>query len=123
MRLHPYLLEGINWLCYSWVNGIDKILADEMGLGKTIQTATFLSLPRDGPPLNHHQLGARVQNVGDKESRTIIRELELSFGEGAVRGGRASKIRPNNFKFTVLNFLNKNKFNDLSTFQSEFAEY
>lgn len=35
--LHPYQLEGINWLRHCWTNGIDAILADEMGLGKTIQ--------------------------------------------------------------------------------------
>ena len=40
--LHPYQLEGLNWLRYSWANGTDTILADEMGLGKTIQTITFL---------------------------------------------------------------------------------
>lgn len=27
MQLHPYQLEGINWLRYSWANGIDTILA------------------------------------------------------------------------------------------------
>lgn len=40
--LHPYQLEGLNWMRYSWANGTDIILADEMGLGKTIQTITFL---------------------------------------------------------------------------------
>lgn len=40
--LHPYQLEGVNWLRYSWSNGTDTILADEMGLGKTIQTIVFL---------------------------------------------------------------------------------
>jgi hypothetical protein len=35
--LHPYQMEGINWLRHCWINGIDAILADEMGLGKTIQ--------------------------------------------------------------------------------------
>ena len=40
--LHPYQLEGVNWLRYSWAQGTDTILADEMGLGKTIQTITFL---------------------------------------------------------------------------------
>jgi SNF2 family DNA or RNA helicase len=40
--LHPYQLEGLNWLRYSWAHHIDTILADEMGLGKTIQTITFL---------------------------------------------------------------------------------
>lgn len=41
--LHPYQLEGVNWLRFSWANHIDTILADEMGLGKTIQTIAFLS--------------------------------------------------------------------------------
>ena len=40
--LHPYQLDGLNWLRYSWSNGTDTILADEMGLGKTIQTIVFL---------------------------------------------------------------------------------
>ncbi|WAR14925.1 CHD3-like protein [Mya arenaria] len=42
-KLHPYQLEGLNWLRYSWANHTDTILADEMGLGKTIQTISFLS--------------------------------------------------------------------------------
>lgn len=41
-ELHPYQLEGVNWLRFSWANGTDTILADEMGLGKTIQTIVFL---------------------------------------------------------------------------------
>lgn len=49
MQLHEYQLEGLNWLRYSWANGIDTILADEMGLGKTIQTIVFLySLFKEG---------------------------------------------------------------------------
>jgi SNF2 family DNA or RNA helicase len=35
--LHPYQMEGINWLRHSWAKGCHAILADEMGLGKTIQ--------------------------------------------------------------------------------------
>ena len=41
-QLHPYQLEGLNWLRFSWANGTETILADEMGLGKTIQTIAFL---------------------------------------------------------------------------------
>ena len=41
-NLHPYQLEGLNWLRFSWAQGTDTILADEMGLGKTIQTIVFL---------------------------------------------------------------------------------
>jgi chromodomain-helicase-DNA-binding protein 4 len=49
MELHPYQLEGVNWLRYSWAHNTDTILADEMGLGKTIQTIVFLySLFKEG---------------------------------------------------------------------------
>ncbi|XP_053675987.1 chromodomain-helicase-DNA-binding protein Mi-2 homolog [Anopheles nili] len=123
MRLHPYQLEGINWLRYSWANGTDTILADEMGLGKTIQTATFLySLYKEGHckgpflvavPLSTIINWERefetwapdfycITYVGDKESRSVIRENELSFEEGAVRGGKASRIRASSIKFNVL---------------------
>ena len=42
--------------------------------------------------------------VGDRESRTVIREHEFSFVEGAVKGGpKASKVRTQeNLKFHVL---------------------
>ncbi|XP_046412635.1 chromodomain-helicase-DNA-binding protein Mi-2 homolog isoform X1 [Neodiprion pinetum] len=123
MQLHPYQLEGLNWLRYSWGQGIDTILADEMGLGKTIQTITFLySLYKEGHckgpflvsvPLSTIINWERefetwapdfycVTYVGDKDSRIVIRENELSFEEGAVRGGRASKIRSSQIKFNVL---------------------
>jgi SNF2 family DNA or RNA helicase len=47
--LHPYQLEGINWLRHCWATGTDAILADEMGLGKTIQSMVFLySLVKEG---------------------------------------------------------------------------
>lgn len=124
MQLHPYQLEGLNWLRYSWGQGIDTILADEMGLGKTIQTITFLySLYKEGHckgpflvsvPLStiinwerEFELWAPdfyvITYVGDKDSRAVIRENELSFEEGAVcRGGRISRIRSNSIKFNVL---------------------
>ena len=40
--------------------------------------------------------------MGDKESRAVIRENELTFEEGAVRGGKASKIKSSSLKFHVL---------------------
>ena len=40
--LHPYQLEGMNWLRFSFAQNTNTILADEMGLGKTIQTISFL---------------------------------------------------------------------------------
>ncbi|XP_021937675.1 chromodomain-helicase-DNA-binding protein Mi-2 homolog isoform X5 [Zootermopsis nevadensis] len=123
MQLHPYQLEGLNWLRYCWGQGIDTILADEMGLGKTIQTITFLySLYKEGHCKGPFLLSVPLSTiinwerefetwapdfyvvtyVGDKDSRAVIRENELSFEEGAVRGGRASRIRANTIKFNVL---------------------
>lgn len=125
MELHPYQLEGINWLRYSWAHQTDTILADEMGLGKTIQTIVFLySLFKEGHcrgpflvsvPLStiinwerEFEVWAPdfyvVTYIGDKDSRVVIREHELSFEEGAVRGGpKASKLRKDiPIKFHVL---------------------
>lgn len=122
MQLHPYQLEGLNWLRYSWGNAIDTILADEMGLGKTIQTVTFLnSLFKEGHckgpflvsvPLStvinwerEFELWAPdlycITYVGDKDSRAVIRENEMTFDDGANRGGRPSKIK-STVKFNVL---------------------
>jgi len=125
MMLHPYQLEGLNWLRYSWGQGTDTILADEMGLGKTIQTITFLySLYKEGHCRGPFLISAPLSTiinwerefemwapdfycityVGDKDSRAVIREHELSFDEvsGANRGGRAGKVRSQNLKFHVL---------------------
>ncbi|KAL4714068.1 hypothetical protein ACJJTC_008422 [Scirpophaga incertulas] len=130
-----------------------------------------------------------ITYVGDKDSRAVIRENELTFDDGANRGGRPSKIKSQvkfnvlltsyelisidstclgsiewaclvvdeahrlksnqskffrllasyhiNYKllltgtplqnnleelFHLLNFLNKDKFNDLAAFQNEFAD-
>ncbi|RWS16916.1 chromodomain-helicase-DNA-binding protein Mi-2-like protein [Dinothrombium tinctorium] len=125
MELHPYQLEGINWLRYSWAHGIDTILADEMGLGKTIQTIVFLySLFKEGHCRGPFLVSAPLSTIinwerefevwapdfyvvtyiGDKDSRAVIREHELSFEEGAVRGGfKASRIKKDSpVKFHVL---------------------
>ncbi|CAH1990110.1 unnamed protein product [Acanthoscelides obtectus] len=123
-QLHEYQLEGLNWLRYSWANGIDTILADEMGLGKTIQTIVFLySLYKEGhckgPFLISVPLSTIINwerefetwapdfycitYVGDKDCRAVIRENELSFEDGAVsRGSKATRIRSSTVKFNVL---------------------
>ena len=42
-QLHPYQLEGLNWLLHAHRQGVHVTLADEMGLGKTIQTIAFVA--------------------------------------------------------------------------------
>ncbi|XP_051137067.1 CHD3-type chromatin-remodeling factor PICKLE-like [Andrographis paniculata] len=94
--LHPYQLEGLNFLRYSWAKQTHVILADEMGLGKTIQSIAFLaSLFEDKlyphlvvAPLSTLRNWERefatwaphmnvVMYVGTAQARTIIREYEF----------------------------------------------
>jgi SNF2 family DNA or RNA helicase len=103
--LHPYQLEGLNWLRYSFAQNTDVILADEMGLGKTIQTIVFLqALLKEGlsrgPFLISEPLATIINwerefeywapdmyvvtYTGDKEARSVIRKHEFSF-EGKNR--------------------------------------
>jgi len=46
-NMKPYQLEGLDWLCSLYENGLNGILADEMGLGKTLQTIAFLAFLRE----------------------------------------------------------------------------
>ncbi|OQS01190.1 hypothetical protein ACHHYP_01742 [Achlya hypogyna] len=41
--LRPYQLEGIQWMCNLFENGLNGILADEMGLGKTVQVIGMIA--------------------------------------------------------------------------------
>nr|XP_029531972.1 chromodomain-helicase-DNA-binding protein 5-like isoform X4 [Oncorhynchus nerka] len=107
--LHPYQLEGLNWLRFSWAQGTDTILADEMGLGKTVQTIVFLySLYKEGHSKGPYLVSAPLSTIinwerefemwapdfyvvtytGDKESRAVIRENEFTFEDIAVKTGR-----------------------------------
>ncbi|MBN3306768.1 CHD5 protein, partial [Amia calva] len=107
--LHPYQLEGLNWLRFSWAQGTDTILADEMGLGKTVQTIVFLySLYREGHSKGPFLVSAPLSTIinwerefemwapgfyvvtytGDKDSRAVIRENEFTFEDSAIKTGR-----------------------------------
>uniref|UniRef100_A0A0F7ZC91 Chromodomain-helicase-DNA-binding protein 1-like isoform X2 n=1 Tax=Crotalus adamanteus TaxID=8729 RepID=A0A0F7ZC91_CROAD len=42
IHLHPYQIEGVNWMIRCYETGHGCILGDEMGLGKTCQTISLL---------------------------------------------------------------------------------
>uniref|UniRef100_A0A8C1J6S1 Chromodomain helicase DNA binding protein 5 n=1 Tax=Cyprinus carpio TaxID=7962 RepID=A0A8C1J6S1_CYPCA len=107
--LHPYQLEGLNWLRFSWAQGTDTILADEMGLGKTVQTIVFLySLYKEGHSKGPFLVSAPLSTIinwerefemwapdfyivtyiGDKDSRAVIRENEFTFEDSTIKSGR-----------------------------------
>ncbi|KAL5785967.1 hypothetical protein ACOSQ2_008359 [Xanthoceras sorbifolium] len=94
--LHPYQLEGLNFLRFSWSKQTHVILADEMGLGKTIQSIAFLaSLLGEGisphlvvAPLSTLRNWERefatwapqmnvVMYVGTSQARAVIKEYEF----------------------------------------------
>ncbi|KAI5063399.1 hypothetical protein GOP47_0021946 [Adiantum capillus-veneris] len=95
--LHPYQLEGLNFLRFAWQQGQHVILADEMGLGKTIQSIAFLaSLMEEGASIPHLVVAPLstlrnwerefstwaphinvVMYVGSAQARAVIRDLEF----------------------------------------------
>lgn len=83
--LHPYQLEGLNWLRFSWAQGTDTILADEMGLGKTVQTIVFLySLYKEVGRRGRWPGGV----AGPGRGQLVSRHCPLSSGplQGALPG-------------------------------------
>ena len=125
LELHPYQLEGFNWLNYSWHVNTNVILADEMGLGKTIQCAAFLRylflvVKNRGPfcicaPLStldnwNRELGIWFPEAnvilysGGAKSREIIRNCEMFFNTGKSTRGKGKSISKHRMytKFTIL---------------------
>ncbi|CAN0200855.1 unnamed protein product, partial [Ectocarpus sp. 12 AP-2014] len=52
LKLNPYQLVGVNWMCLLRDTNVNGVLADEMGLGKTVQSIAFFAL------LKHRRKGA-----------------------------------------------------------------
>ncbi|GMG98953.1 hypothetical protein Nepgr_000793 [Nepenthes gracilis] len=125
--LHPYQLEGLNFLRFSWSKQTHVILADEMGLGKTIQSIAFLaSLFEEniGPhlvvaPLSTLRNWERefatwapqmnvVMYVGTAQARAVIREYEFYYPRSSMKwkkkksGQITSENKQERIKFDVL---------------------
>ncbi|KAL5724023.1 DNA helicase [Ranunculus cassubicifolius] len=126
--LHPYQLEGLNFLRYSWSKQTHVILADEMGLGKTIQSIAFLASLYEEKivpflvvaPLSTLRNWERefatwapqmnvVMYVGSSQSRAVIREYEFYFPKGEFKkhkkkkaGAVTSDSKQERIKFDVL---------------------
>lgn len=113
--LHPYQLEGVNWLRHAYQQRLNVILADEMGLGKTCQAISHIAAAHHarGPrgrrphlvvaPLStlrnwERELAAWAPHMnvvvlaGNQAGRDVIRTHELFFsGPGTpAPGGRAA---------------------------------
>ncbi|CAJ1973658.1 unnamed protein product [Sphenostylis stenocarpa] len=125
--LHPYQLEGLNFLRFSWSKQTHVILADEMGLGKTIQSIAFLaSLFEEGvsphlvvAPLSTLRNWERefatwaphmnvLMYVGSAQARSVIREYEFYFPKKQKKikkkksGQLISENKQDRIKFDVL---------------------
>ncbi|XP_015079213.1 CHD3-type chromatin-remodeling factor PICKLE isoform X1 [Solanum pennellii] len=125
--LHPYQLEGLNFLRFSWSKQTHVILADEMGLGKTIQSIAFLaSLFEEDisphlvvAPLSTLRNWERefatwapqmnvVMYVGSAQARAVIREYEFFFPKNSNKikkkksGQTVGESKKDRTKFDVL---------------------
>ncbi|KAI3467977.1 hypothetical protein Pfo_024640 [Paulownia fortunei] len=125
--LHPYQLEGLNFLRFAWSKQTHVILADEMGLGKTIQSIAFLaSLFEENlsphlvvAPLSTLRNWERefatwaphmnvVMYVGTAQARTVIREYEFYYPKSQKKskkkksGQAVSESKQDRIKFDVL---------------------
>lgn len=125
--LHPYQLEGLNFLRFSWSKQTHVILADEMGLGKTIQSIAFLaSLFEEGVSAHPHLVVAPLSTlrnwerefatwapqmnvimyVGSAQARSVIREYEFYFPKKLKKNKKKKSIvsesKHDRIKFDVL---------------------
>ncbi|GKV03180.1 hypothetical protein SLEP1_g15531 [Rubroshorea leprosula] len=125
--LHPYQLEGLNFLRFSWSKQTHVILADEMGLGKTIQSIAFLaSLFEENffphlvvAPLSTLRNWERefatwapqmnvVMYVGSAQARAVIREYEFYYPKNHKKikkkksGQIVGESKQDRIKFDVL---------------------
>lgn len=125
--LHPYQLEGLNFLRFAWSKQTHVILADEMGLGKTIQSIAFLaSLFEEShfphlvvAPLSTLRNWERefatwapqmnvVMYVGSSQARAVIREYEFYFPKNLKKSKKkksaqtVSESKQDRIKFDVL---------------------
>ncbi|KAK9683495.1 hypothetical protein RND81_10G145300 [Saponaria officinalis] len=127
--LHPYQLEGLNFLRFSWSKQTHVILADEMGLGKTIQSIAFLaSLFKEGvyphlvvAPLSTLRNWERefatwapqlnvIMYVGSAQARSVIRQHEFYYPKKPISaklkkkksGQISSESKHDRIKFDVL---------------------
>ncbi|XP_050216353.1 CHD3-type chromatin-remodeling factor PICKLE [Mercurialis annua] len=125
--LHPYQLEGLNFLRFSWSKQTHVILADEMGLGKTIQSIAFLaSLFEENisphlvvAPLSTLRNWERefatwapqlnvVMYVGAAQARSVIREYEFYYPKRHKKlkkkksGQAVGESKQDRIKFDVL---------------------
>ncbi|PIN15480.1 Chromodomain-helicase DNA-binding protein [Handroanthus impetiginosus] len=120
--LHPYQLDGLNFLCFAWSTKTHVILADEMGLGKTIQSIAYLASLNEETvsphlviaPLSTLRNWERefatwapnmnvVMYAGNAKARSVIKEHEFFHPKSDKKGkGKKSESKQSRIKFDVL---------------------
>lgn len=125
--LHPYQLEGLNFLRFAWSKQTHVILADEMGLGKTIQSIAFLASLFEEKVFPHLVVAPLstlrnwerefatwapqiniVMYVGSASARAVIREYEFYFPKKHKKNTKkkssetTSQSKQDRIKFDVL---------------------
>ncbi|GMH62640.1 hypothetical protein TL16_g03522 [Triparma laevis f. inornata] len=105
-QMHPYQLEGLNWMIKLHDNGINGILADEMGLGKTLQTISLIAYLKEARGVKGQHLVVVPKSVTGNWIREIkkwcpgIRAVKLP-GTRDERTRIVKEVLPKNTKTGV----------------------
>eukprot|EP00850_Spirogloea_muscicola_P004476 SM000019S05020 [mRNA] locus=s19:556386:566850:+ [translate_table: standard] len=99
--LHPYQIDGLNWLRFARQQQKHVILADEMGLGKTVQSVAFLAAIRDEGQTPPHLVVAPLSTLRNWEREFAIWAPEMNVVMYAGNGPARAVIRQHEFYFPI----------------------
>jgi superfamily II DNA or RNA helicase len=83
-KLHPYQLQGLQWLNFLKKQNLAGLLADEMGLGKTVQVLSFLASMQEQLPILI-VVPTSLLFHWKKESERFLQDFPLYVHNGADR--------------------------------------
>eukprot|EP00850_Spirogloea_muscicola_P020308 SM000212S06901 [mRNA] locus=s212:113572:124037:+ [translate_table: standard] len=99
--LHPYQIDGLNWLRFARQQQKHVILADEMGLGKTVQSVAFLAAIRDEGQTPPHLVVAPLSTLRNWEREFAIWAPDMNVVMYAGNGPARAIIRQHEFYFPI----------------------
>lgn len=111
-ELRHYQQEGLNWLQFLRLCGLNGILADDMGLGKTIQALAHIALEKESGRLTAPALIIAPTSLMANwrlETERFVPELKQLTLQGSERFQNFKKIEESDIIFTTYPLLMRDK--------------
>ena len=111
-QLRPYQQQGLNWLQFLRVHGLNGVLADDMGLGKTLQTLAHIQVEKDAGRLTHPALViAPVSLMGNwqREAARFCPELRTLVLHGKERHAVAESMAEHDLVIAPYSLLQRDR--------------